>query len=78
MDANILLKEIEKYSDKYKFSFQFWGEGDNNVYISKANIDIDIDLFSTGGLYTIKDALISALNWVYKVNRVPKAKRLTN
>ena len=67
-----LLKEIEKYSDKYQFSFQFWGNGDNNVYIAKDYVN----LFDTGGYLTIEDVIIAALHYIYKINRVPERERV--
>jgi len=67
-----LIKEIEKFSEKYQFSFQFWGIGNNNVFIMKD----DIDLYSTGGWLSPVDAIIDALNYIYRINRVPKVKRV--
>lgn len=46
--GEIFWSELNKYAGKYQFSFQFWGEGNNNVYIMKD----DVDLFDTGGLET--------------------------
>lgn len=69
---HILLSEIEKWSEKYQFSFQFWGEGNNNLYIYKD----DVELHSTGGWLTIEDALISALEYIYRINRTPKNNRV--
>jgi len=66
-----LMSEIEKYSETYQFSFQFWGHGNNNVFIMKG----DVDLFDTGGLDAPIDALQAALTYIYKINRVPKQKR---
>lgn len=70
--TNLLLDEIEKYSEKYTFSFQFWGKGNNNVYIEKQ----DAELTSSGGFETIEDALKFALGYIYKINRVPNVKRV--
>lgn len=67
-----LMQEIEKWSEKYDFSFQFWGKDYNNIYISKDQID----LYDTGGYETVEDVLKVALEWVYKVNRTPKSKRV--
>jgi len=67
-----LIEAIEKYSDKYQFSFQFWGNGENNVYIAKD----DINLYDTGGYLTIEDVMIAALHYIYKVNRVPESERV--
>jgi len=69
---NLLLDEIEKYSEKYTFSFQFWGKGNNNVYIEKN----DVELTSSGGFETIEEVLKFALGYIYKINRVPNTKRV--
>ena len=66
-----LLKEIEKYSGKYQLSFQFWGEGNNNVFVEKN----DVELYSNGGLESPKEAIKEALNYIYRVNRVPHNQR---
>ena len=66
------MSEIEKYSEMYQFSFQFWGYANNNVFIMKDNVD----LFDTGGLDAPGDAIKSALTYIYKINRVPKQKRV--
>jgi hypothetical protein len=62
-----LIKEIEKYGGKYQISFQFWGDGNNNVFIMKN----DIDLYSSGGFLSIQGAIMDALQYIYKINRVP-------
>ena len=67
-----LIREIENYSDKYQFSFQFWGDGNNNVFIMKD----DIDLYSSGGFSSIQEVLIDALQYIYKINRVPYENRV--
>jgi len=60
-----LIKRIEKYAGKYEFSFQFWGEGNNNIYIMKD----DVDLYSSGQHETIKDCLEDALKYLDRINR---------
>jgi hypothetical protein len=69
-----LFAEIEKWTEIYEFSFQFWGKGDMNVFIKKGGID----LTSMGGRDTIKEILIDALEWVNKQNpngfRMPDTK----
>jgi hypothetical protein len=67
-----LIQEIDNYSDKYQFSFQFWGDGNNNVFIMKD----DIDLYSSGGFSSIQEVLIDALQYIYKINRVPYENRV--
>ncbi len=61
-----LMLEITKWSEKYQFSFQFWGKGNNNVFIQKDFID----LYEFGGEESPKSITIKALEWVYKVNNV--------
>jgi len=60
-----LLKEIEKWSEHYDFSFQFWGKGQNNVYIERDGVELQ----SFGGEETIEDILKIALDWIKKVNK---------
>ena len=67
-----LLKEIELFSVKYQFSFQFWGDGNNNVFISKD----DVELYSSGGWLNIEDALTDAVKYIYRINRTPDSDRL--
>lgn len=66
-----LMKEIEKWSEKYDFTFQFW-KNNNTVYIE---VDL-VDLFESGNHNTPKEAIESALKWIYSKNRVPKTKRV--
>lgn len=70
----VLLTEIEKYTDRYEFNFQFWGADNNNVFISKGGIE----MAHFGGEATIEDVLARTLNWLYRVNRVPNDKRIFN
>jgi len=67
-----IFNEIDKWADIYQFSFQFWGEDKNSIYLWKN----DIVIFDTGGLETSQDAFKSVFNWIYKVNKIPKDKRL--
>lgn len=66
MSDNIkhLAKEIQKWSSVYNFSFQFWGEGNNNVFIAKDNID----LASFGGEDTIQAIFDRTMQWVKEKN----------
>jgi hypothetical protein len=61
-----LMQEVEKWSEKYEFSFQFWGKGNNTFYIYKDGID----MLNIGGFYDSREAIENALMWVYKTNRV--------
>lgn len=60
-----LIKRIEEYAGKYEFSFQFWGKGNNNIYIVKD----DVDLYNSGQHETIKDCLEDALTYLDRINR---------
>jgi hypothetical protein len=58
------MKDIEKWSSVYEFSFQFWGEGQNNVYINKD----DVEVASYGGENTAKEIMERTLEWCEKAN----------
>lgn len=60
-----LIKRIEHYAEKYEFNFQFWGEGNNNIYIIKD----DVALYDSGGHETIKDCLEDTLKYLDRINR---------
>lgn len=61
-----LMGEIEKWSDKYEFSFQFWGLGNNNVWLYKGGVEI----FNRGGRESPREIIEETLQWIYKTNRV--------
>ena len=60
----LLLLKVEFWAFQYDFSFQFWGVGNNNIYVSRGNIE----LVSSGGFETVKEALESVINWCEKSN----------
>lgn len=66
-----LIKEIERWSQKYEFSFQFWGPDKHACYISKDGVE----MASYGGTETVKEIVIWALHTVYEWNRTPISKR---
>ena len=70
--TNDLLKEIDKYSEKYDFSFQFWGTGLNNVFIYKKGIEIH----DIGQEETSRNIIIAALQYIYQINNVPESERI--
>lgn len=70
-DLNTLMDEIDKWSETYQFSFQFWGTGNNNVFIEKHGVD----LYSSGGFNNIFDCVVDALQYIYRINRTIKHKR---
>lgn len=63
---NDLMSEIEKWSEKYEFSFQFWALGNNNVWIYKGGVEI----FNRGGCESPREIIEETLLWIYKINRV--------
>lgn len=60
----VLLSRIEFWSQRYEFSFQFWGENNNNVFINKDFVEIA----SFGGEGTILEILERTLAWCEKSN----------
>jgi hypothetical protein len=58
------MAKIQFWSGKYDLSFQFWGEGDCNVYISKDSVDIK----SMGGEDTPLEIMNQAIEWCEKAN----------
>lgn len=71
LEQTHLLKELEKFIDKYEFSFQFWGQDNNNVFINKD----DVEIASFGGENSITDILRTTLEYLYRINRTPQKDR---
>jgi len=67
-----LIGEIEKWSEKYDITFQFW-KNNNTVYIE---VDL-VDLFESGGHEKPINAVYEALNWIYTKNRTPFKDRVS-
>jgi len=59
------IQAIEKWSNIYQFSFQFWGKGNNNVYIYKDHIEI----YDSGGHETPMRAINDALQYIKRINQ---------
>lgn len=66
-----LIIDLEEYTKRYEISFQFWGEGNNNVYISKD----DVELQSFGGEDTIKDIIVRTIEYLDRINNKIKQKK---
>lgn len=64
----ISLAKIEFWTKRYSFSFQFWGDGNNNVYINRN----DVEVHSAGGFVNIEDVFKHTIEWCEKAN--PRAK----
>lgn len=60
----LLMGKIEYWQNKYEFSFQFWGEENNTVYINRGSVEIA----SFGGEKTIQKILERAIAWCEKAN----------
>lgn len=56
---------IEQYAGKYEISFQFWGDGFNQCFVNKD----DVEMFSGGQFEKPIDAMEAAVNWLKKVNK---------
>ena len=66
------MKAIEKFSQKYQISFQFWGHGNNNVFIQKN----DVELYSSGEHDSPEDAIMDALLYLYRITNTPIEERI--
>lgn len=73
----ILMAKIEFWTKRYEFSFQFWGEDNNNVYINRGTVEIA----SFGGEGTIREILERTLAWCEKASpslKYPQGLTITN
>lgn len=64
MLLGILLGKIEYWTKQYEFSFQFWGEDNNNVYIMRD----DVEIGCLGGRTTVTELLEDTIEWCEKAN----------
>jgi hypothetical protein len=60
-----LMCAILIYSAKYQITFQFWGSGNNNVFIEKDGTD----LWDRGGLEMV-EVLLETVKYLDKINKV--------
>jgi hypothetical protein len=58
-----LLLEIQSYTPKYSFNFQFWGEGNMNVYIEKGGVPLQ----DFGGLDTVEELLTETIEYLKRI-----------
>lgn len=63
-----LLKQIELWSEKYDFRFNFQGKNNNGFFIEKN----DIELLSGGGFESINQTLAYAVEYIEKINNTRK------
>ena|SRR5688572_110796 len=56
--------KVEFWAHQYDFSFQFWGPGNNNVYINRDNVEVH----SSGGFETVKEMMEYVVAWCKKAN----------
>jgi hypothetical protein len=59
MSSDEIFYKIQFWTRRYEFSFQFWGDGQNNVYINKD----DVEIASFGGEDSIQDILCMTIGW---------------
>lgn len=60
----VALCKIEFWAHQYDFSFQFWGVGNNNVFIYRSNVE----LHSSGDFETIGEMFRYVIKWCEKAN----------
>jgi hypothetical protein len=65
-DLGSMIKRLEFWTKerRYEFSFQFWGDGQNNVYINRD----DVEVASFGGETNVYEILERTLEWCEKSN----------
>ena len=64
MLMGVQLAKIEFWTHQYEFSFQFWGAGQNNIFINRGHVEIA----SFGGFNTISEVLEYTIKWCEKAN----------
>lgn len=64
VELGVATTKIEFWAHQYDFSFQFWGVGNNNVFINRSNVE----LHSSGGFETVKEMMDYVLRWCEKAN----------
>jgi len=74
LEKAALLDEIQAWSEKYEFSFQFWGKGRNQLWIYKGGVELTL----FGGRDTAVEVIKEGLEYIYKINRTPMNKRFLN
>lgn len=66
--TGIVFNHLSDYMERYQISFQFWGKGNNQVYIEKD----DVELFIAGGCETPLEAMVKSRDYLDKINRVKR------
>jgi hypothetical protein len=66
-ETAMLFERLKEYFGKYEISFQFWGDGNNNVFINKD----DVEIASFGGENTPEEIMVRALEYLDRINRKP-------
>jgi len=60
----LVFEELSEYYGKYEITFQFWGEGNNNVWVEKDGVD----LWDSGGFKEPIEAMIAARDYLDRIN----------
>jgi len=60
----ISLNKVEFWAYQYDFSFQFWGPGNNNVFINRD----DVEVHSSWGFDTVIEMFDYVIKWCEKAN----------
>ena len=63
-----LFEKLNPYFGKYEISFQFWGVGNNNVFINKN----DVEIASFGGEETPEDIMQVTLSYLDRINKTKR------
>jgi hypothetical protein len=72
----ILMKKIAYWSHRYQFSFQFWGEDNNNVFIYKD--DVELESFGDENMNDILEKTIEWCEKAWTYYKYPAGLEITN
>ena len=73
MILGVQMAKIKFWASQYEFSFQFWGEHNNTIYINRDGIE----LASNGGHLTMNTIIDWTIDWCEKANPRKKYPWLT-
>lgn len=58
--------KLKSFAGKYQISMQLWGDGNNQIFIQKD----DVDLWDCGNEKTPLDAMKKAISYLNRINSV--------
>lgn len=71
------IAKLQFWSGRYDISIQFWGAGNNNVYVSKD----DVEIYVSGGCESPLEAISKVNEWAERSNprlKYPEGIQISN